>query len=82
MIRSIASECQNMSIMSDMAKVDAYYHPEKHKFIGVNIDPSSFVRADGSLDIDAFVSEIMAWYEATMKKVDADKAATEGKADG
>ena len=43
-----------------MAKNDAYYHPEKHRLIGVNIDSSAFVRADGSLDVDKFVDECMA----------------------
>ena len=49
-----------MSTLGDMAKNDAYYHPEKHRLIGVNIDSSAFVRADGSLDVDKFVDECMA----------------------
>lgn len=62
-----------MSIMSDMAKNDAYYKGEK--LIGCVFDPTGFKNPDGSLDKDALVDEIMQWAQLQFKKIDDAKKA-------
>ena len=57
-----------MSIMSDMAKNDAYYKGKK--LIGCVFDPTGFKKPDGSLDKDALVDEIMQWAQIQFKKID------------
>jgi hypothetical protein len=70
-----------VSTLGDMARNDAYYHPEKHKLVGVVIDPSKIVDDKGELDVDGLCDEILKWFEIQTAKIDAEKAA-EGKKDG
>ncbi|MGD0951060.1 MAG: hypothetical protein ABR985_01475 [Methanotrichaceae archaeon] len=53
---------------------------EKKKLIGV-YDPSAFVRADGSLDTNAFVDAIWPGIQAQIKKVDSEYQAKKAEAE-
>ena len=64
-----------MSIMSDMAKNDAYYKGKK--LVGCVFDPTSFVRKDGTLDKEAMAHEMFEWVQKQYKKIDEAKKAEE-----
>ena len=57
-----------MSIMSDMAKNDAYYKGKK--LIGCVFDPTGFKKPDGSLDSAAMADEMFKWAQSQFKKID------------
>ncbi|MGD0951207.1 MAG: tetratricopeptide repeat protein, partial [Methanotrichaceae archaeon] len=62
-----------MSIMSDMAKNDAYYKGKK--LIGCVFDPTGFKKPDGSLDSAAMADEMFKWAQSQFKKIDDAKKA-------
>ena len=53
---------------------------DEKKKIGV-YDPSAFVRADGSLDTDAFIGAIWSGIQAQIKKVDSEYQAKKAEAE-
>ena len=53
---------------------------EKKKLIGI-YDPSAFLRADGSLDTDAFVDAIWPGIQAQIKKVESEYQAKKAEAE-
>ena len=65
-----------MSIMSDMAKNDAYYKGKK--LVGCVFDPSGFKKPDGTLDSAAMAHEMFMWVQGQFKKIDEAKKAEEG----
>jgi hypothetical protein len=71
------------NMMFNMATAKARYSNDpKDQLIGVVIDPKGFKKPDGSLDSDALAHEGCEWAQKQFKKIEADKAASEGKADG
>ena len=62
-----------MSIMSDMAKNDAYYKGKK--LVECVFDPTGFKKPDGSLDSAAMADEMFKWAQSQFKKIDDAKKA-------